>query len=452
MKEAYESEAFEASPFGETEQELEMRRATSGYRAPAHRRPPPRSHRQPPRFPLNVRPRRGSFWHAGSLAAPENPPDCSEQVRWTQDSLNHVLGLNLPVNGWITAATRNAVRRFQQQQGLRVTGIVGPDTQNALMAATREQPAQGGDSNPPAAPNGNDQGASETFEFSSESEFPELTYEGGPIEVAGLAVGAAGLGLAVFSAAREVLTSGDLSVQADTANYLHQNTPVSIPFSRRTVEFKISAFHPRIGIDTQQFFFRLSFEYNRYDLRNVSISVLRDKSSSLYASSFQIYFNAISYSLQNDPVASIVYNVTNGRWDPVGLGDVSFSATPLFMIKADGRVEARTINSERNWVTFEGFVTGTLRDIRLGGPSTPGITPRPPSGGTVLRVGSRGQAVVDLQIRLNRWLVSQGRLPLEVDGVFGPKVRVAVLAFQRATGATADGIVGPATLRQLANY
>ena len=453
MKEAYGSEAFETPPFAETEQELGMHRATSGYRSLAHRRPPPRSYRQrPPRFPFNIR-RRGSFWPSGALATLENPPDCSEQVRWTQDSLNHLLGLNLPVDGSMTQATRNAVRRFQQQQGLRVTGIVGPDTQNALLAATREQPSPGAGSNPPAdTPNGNDQDAGETFEFFPESEFQEMAHEGGPIEIAGLGLGIAGLGLAVFSTAREVLTSGDLSVQADTTSYVHQNTPVSVPFTRRTVEFRISAHHPGIGIDTQQFFFRLSFEYNRYDLRNVSISVLRDRSSSLYSSSLQIYFQALPYSLQNDPVASIVYNITNGRWDPAWLGDVSFSATPLFIIKANGTVEAKPINSERGWVRFEGFLPGTLRETPLGGPSTPGMTPRPTSGGTALRMGSRGQAVVDLQIRLNRWLVSQGRAPLEVDSVFGPKVRNAVLAFQRATGATADGVVGAVTLRQLANY
>lgn len=448
MKEAYGSETFGTSPFAETERELEMRRAAYGYRMPAQRRPPPRSYRRPPRFPLNVR-QLGRFWPAGTLATAANPPDCSEQVRWTQDSLNHLLGLNLVVDGSMTAVTRNAVRRFQQQQGLRVTGIVGPDTLNSLMAATREQPTPGADSNPPADPNTSDQSASEAFEFFPRSQFPELAHEGGPIEVG---LGVAALGLAVYSAAREVLTSGDLSVQADTANYVHQNTPVSIPFTRRVVEFKITAFHPRIGIDTQEFFFRLSFEYNRYDLRGVSISVLRDKSSSLYASTFQITFNASSYSLPNDSVASIAYNVTNGRWDPVGRGDVSFSATPLFIIKADGHVQANPINSEEDWVKFAGFDMGTLRDTPLPRPSAPGMTPRPISSGTILRMGSRGQAVVDLQIRLNRWLASQGRSPLEVDSIFGSKVRAAVLAFQRATGVTADGIVGPVTLRQLANY
>lgn len=63
------------------------------------------------------------------------PPVGSEYVRWVQACLNQALGLQLPVTGVIGAETRSGVRTFQRRQGLRASGIVGPDTEEALRAA-----------------------------------------------------------------------------------------------------------------------------------------------------------------------------------------------------------------------------------------------------------------------------------------------------------------------------
>jgi hypothetical protein len=73
-------------------------------------------------------------------AAPEPPPAeplpaGSEHMRWVQRALNDVLGLRLPVHGIADAATRSAIRSFQQREGLPVDGVVGPDTERALLAA-----------------------------------------------------------------------------------------------------------------------------------------------------------------------------------------------------------------------------------------------------------------------------------------------------------------------------
>jgi peptidoglycan hydrolase-like protein with peptidoglycan-binding domain len=125
-------------------------------------------------------------------------------VRWFQNSLNSILSLNLPVDGVMSVEARSAVRSFQQRQGLPVTGIVGPDTQQALLAAMRgpggvdggdaagdtssaavgdsaidaggdtasdaqgdQARAAGGDSD------GQDQTAADALEFLSEFEFPQ---------------------------------------------------------------------------------------------------------------------------------------------------------------------------------------------------------------------------------------------------------------------------------------
>ncbi|NLY60033.1 MAG: peptidoglycan-binding protein, partial [Clostridiales bacterium] len=63
----------------------------------------------------------------------------------------------------------------------------------------------------------------------------------------------------------------------------------------------------------------------------------------------------------------------------------------------------------------------------------------------LLRVGSRGSAVVDLQKKLNALGYNVGK----ADGIFGSKTRSAVMAFQKANGLSADGIVGPATKAKL---
>src|SRR5512139_1070782 len=67
----------------------------------------------------------------------------------------------------------------------------------------------------------------------------------------------------------------------------------------------------------------------------------------------------------------------------------------------------------------------------------------------VLRYGSRGSQVRDLQRRLNIWLARMARPRLRIDGIFGPRVESAVEAFQRAMGLTVDGIVGQRTQQAL---
>ncbi len=58
-----------------------------------------------------------------------------EYIRWIQTSLNQILGIGLVVDGIMGPQTRNAIRRFQQQQGLVPDGIVGMKTEAALRTA-----------------------------------------------------------------------------------------------------------------------------------------------------------------------------------------------------------------------------------------------------------------------------------------------------------------------------
>jgi Putative peptidoglycan binding domain len=67
-------------------------------------------------------------------SALEPPPTGSEYMRWVQSALNDVIGLRLPVHGIADPPTRSAIRSFQQREGLPVDGVVGPDTERALIA------------------------------------------------------------------------------------------------------------------------------------------------------------------------------------------------------------------------------------------------------------------------------------------------------------------------------
>ena len=58
-----------------------------------------------------------------------------EYVRWVQKSLNQIMGLRLTEDGISGPATRSAIRSFQQRQGLIADGVVGPQTERALIGS-----------------------------------------------------------------------------------------------------------------------------------------------------------------------------------------------------------------------------------------------------------------------------------------------------------------------------
>jgi outer membrane protein OmpA-like peptidoglycan-associated protein len=71
-----------------------------------------------------ARNRRVEIWLNGEGPEPSSP----DYIRWVQGCLNQVLGLRLAVTGVMEPRTRNAVRAFQQRQGLAVDGIINPQT------------------------------------------------------------------------------------------------------------------------------------------------------------------------------------------------------------------------------------------------------------------------------------------------------------------------------------
>jgi peptidoglycan hydrolase-like protein with peptidoglycan-binding domain len=64
-----------------------------------------------------------------------------------------------------------------------------------------------------------------------------------------------------------------------------------------------------------------------------------------------------------------------------------------------------------------------------------------------VQFGERDKAVATVQQRL-----AANRVCVPVDGDFGPMTRRAVVAFQRAHGLAADGVVGPRTWGVLVTF
>lgn len=73
--------------------------------------------------------------------------------------------------------------------------------------------------------------------------------------------------------------------------------------------------------------------------------------------------------------------------------------------------------------------------------STLSVTNAASCAETVLKKGSRGSCVSDLQKRLNNAGYNAG----PVDGVFGPKTRAGVISYQKAKNLQVDGVAGPET-------
>jgi N-acetylmuramoyl-L-alanine amidase len=83
---------------------------------------------------------------------------------------------------------------------------------------------------------------------------------------------------------------------------------------------------------------------------------------------------------------------------------------------------------------------------KLAGGGSIAITPAP-SASNLLKLGSTGQAVKDLQTKLNKLGFNSGT----VDGIFGAKTQHAVCEFQKSVGLATDGIVGVKTSSALEN-
>lgn len=131
--------------------------------------------------------------------------------------------------------------------------------------------------------------------------------------------------------------------------------------------------------------------------------------------------------------------------------DGDFGPATTAAVKALQKKISSKVDGQYGATTYKDLVAYIKRHAPAPSPTPkPTPTPKPkvtvPSGNPVLKVGSTGTAVKQLQTALNT-LFKAG---LEVDGDFGAKTKAALVSAQKALKVTADGEYGPNTAKALA--
>ena len=113
-----------------------------------------------------------------------------------------------------------------------------------------------------------------------------------------------------------------------------------------------------------------------------------------------------------------------------------------FTLTADGVVGRQT------WykISYIYVSVKDLAELTSEGETASGVLSDGTWGGTILRQGSSGSAVEQVQFWLNTISQYVSSIPsVSVDGIYGSSTAVAVRAFQRRYGLTVDGVVGRTT-------
>lgn len=122
-----------------------------------------------------------------------------------------------------------------------------------------------------------------------------------------------------------------------------------------------------------------------------------------------------------------------------------------FPVTADGNFGPLTYAAVRSFQASHGLavdgVAGpdTFSALEHMGSSSITAAPAPEASPGYLREGSTGPEVAKLQ----QELTNEGYSTQGIDGIFGPHTLDQVLAFQKAHGLSADGLVGPETWQAL---
>ena len=167
-------------------------------------------------------------------------------------------------------------------------------------------------------------------------------------------------------------------------------------------------------------------------------TALRVGSTGLNVETIQSWLNRIR---RNYPAIPAITDAAGTFGDSTRAAVTKFQN--IFGLAADGIVGKAT------WYKISRIYAGVTRLAELDSEGiTLGIGTVPPNA--VLRRGSGGQDVITLQYLLDVVSEYYPTVPApSQDGIFGSATERAVLAFQRATGLLADGIVGAAAWKKL---
>lgn len=169
----------------------------------------------------------------------------------------------------------------------------------------------------------------------------------------------------------------------------------------------------------------------------VKAGVLKAGAPSAYCPTFKASLPAVARADVRPGDVMFLYFPGMGRDAHTGLVEAVF---PTYVITiegntdvAGGRTGGQVMRKKRAYKGLS-FVRPNYAPAPV--KPAPKRTPADP----ILRVGNRGQAVLNVQ----RALLKHG-IRVSLDGDFGPATKAGVIRLQKKRGLTADGVVGPAT-------
>ena len=343
-----------------------------------------------------------------------------DDVRTVQRKLKSLGFYKGSIDGDFGAATETAVKAFQKQYGLTVDGKVGPATLAKLASArTTAKPAATATRRPTATP-----------------AYSSNTY---------LRKGASGS--QVRQMQERLITLGYLAGNA-TGNFDEATEAGVIAFQNRHTSYSDGVAGPS------------------------TLKALYSSSARATSTAAAVIGNSLRPGANGKAVRTVQTKLKSlGYYRGTVDGDygtATVDAVKAFQrangLTADGVAGASTYNKlfssdAKKYVARTATPKPTARPTATRRPTaTPYRTPTPlppnvyvrvttaPSGSyATLRRGYTGTPVERLQTALK----NRGYYSGTIDGVYGEGTEAAVKAFQRVSGLNADGVAGPATLRQL---
>lgn len=339
-----------------------------------------------------------------------------DNVRTIQRQLNRIaknypsFGTINPVDGNFGTQTQNVVKAFQKQFKLTQDGVVGKSTWYKIsyiyVSVTKLA-----------------QLSSEGEAGGGTASTPESTYPGTPLRVGskGNAVRTAQMFLSTiapyYTSIANITVDGNFGSGTQSAVRAFQT------------QFGLSA-DGVVGRETWNALFR-EYEIIQSDLLGPGIAggsypgtPLRQGQKGASVSLAQFYLAIVAAATSGIPVINVDGNFGSGTAAAVRAFQTKYG------LSVDGVIGVNTWNK-----------LYTMYLSTLNGVEGSGVYP-----GTVLRVGSRGDSVMEFQFYLYVISFYYPSIPtISYDGSFGAGTQSAVRAYQSLANLTVDGAVGPAT-------
>ncbi|MGQ0645919.1 MAG: papain-like cysteine protease family protein [Gemmatimonadaceae bacterium] len=172
---------------------------------------------------------------------------------------------------------------------------------------------------------------------------------------------------------------GRFVMTSDIAEVMHDDTPTIAPWTTKSAHFAFKTYSPPSGVKdilrldiktarVYRFLFRLSFEYNGYDIRNAQIQRVIQGSSSIKDQKLEVKFTAKRASGARSEVSQIDF-LMNGKWDP-GVGDKFIDFGGKVSVKSNGEI---AIEHTQSRIAELDAAAGKFTSIKVGKPVYPNV-------------------------------------------------------------------------------